>query len=316
MGQAVVDLPDPLEKPAAGPTANADELLAQLAGDEIDRMLAEADVERPAAEDAAPAAAAVVDAEVVAAATAAVDAELPVAAAAQVEAPVAAESPVVESLVDAPPEAAPAFGSPVAKRESAKPSPEMSSALDELFNAINDSPIPAPVVRDPPKPAPPPGSEPAAPSRAAVELDDALSAQLNDLFTELNKPDPSVPQPAAKVAAKPVEKVADKKVIEIAPPKAEPAKSVAAQETDDLERQVLSADAMEAVGQAMAAPPPAERIAKVRKSDSIPIYMLPLVWINAPLAKCSDDVRDMIGKIAITTLINAMAVLIYVLLFR
>jgi hypothetical protein len=42
MGQAVVDLPDPMEKPPAG--ASADDLLSQLAGDEIDRLLGESDV--------------------------------------------------------------------------------------------------------------------------------------------------------------------------------------------------------------------------------------------------------------------------------
>src|SRR5258706_162577 len=47
MGQATIDLPDPSHHstPAAGPSA--DDLLAQLAGEEIDRLLAEADVERP-----------------------------------------------------------------------------------------------------------------------------------------------------------------------------------------------------------------------------------------------------------------------------
>jgi hypothetical protein len=41
MGQASVDLPDPLEKPKT--TGSTDELLAQLAGDEIDRLLANGD---------------------------------------------------------------------------------------------------------------------------------------------------------------------------------------------------------------------------------------------------------------------------------
>lgn len=44
MGQATVDLPDPLE-PRAPSAASTDELLAQLAGEEIDRLLAEADSE-------------------------------------------------------------------------------------------------------------------------------------------------------------------------------------------------------------------------------------------------------------------------------
>ncbi len=46
MGQAALDLPDPLtDKPAMQP-AKADDLLAQLAGEEIDRLLAEAEVDR------------------------------------------------------------------------------------------------------------------------------------------------------------------------------------------------------------------------------------------------------------------------------
>src|SRR5688500_11811138 len=61
MGKATVDLPDPLQQPpvsaAAGgdATASADDLLSQLAGDEIDRLLAEAESERPAAPQAATA---------------------------------------------------------------------------------------------------------------------------------------------------------------------------------------------------------------------------------------------------------------------
>lgn len=50
MGQATVDLPDPLEN-APAPLTNADDLLAQLAGQEIDRMLADSDVEAEHAGD-------------------------------------------------------------------------------------------------------------------------------------------------------------------------------------------------------------------------------------------------------------------------
>lgn len=48
MGQATADLPNSTEAPAE-PTGNADELLSQLAGEEIDRLLAEADA-HPSAE--------------------------------------------------------------------------------------------------------------------------------------------------------------------------------------------------------------------------------------------------------------------------
>src|SRR5688500_19219971 len=43
MGKSI-DLPDPLES-ASQPLGNADDLLAQLAGEEVDRLLAEADAE-------------------------------------------------------------------------------------------------------------------------------------------------------------------------------------------------------------------------------------------------------------------------------
>ena len=53
MGQATIDLPDPTQLPpdGAAPAAanSADDLLSQLAGDEIDRLLAEADVDVPPA---------------------------------------------------------------------------------------------------------------------------------------------------------------------------------------------------------------------------------------------------------------------------
>src|SRR4051794_41704210 len=49
MGQAAVDLPDPLETPphpdASNGAAGTDELLSQLAGEEIHRLLADADVD-------------------------------------------------------------------------------------------------------------------------------------------------------------------------------------------------------------------------------------------------------------------------------
>src|SRR5687768_13639285 len=67
MGQATVDLPDPLEDPkgAAAPApANTDDLLAELASSQIDQMLAEAELDRSfdGADDASEVAAAAVEA--------------------------------------------------------------------------------------------------------------------------------------------------------------------------------------------------------------------------------------------------------------
>jgi hypothetical protein len=50
--------------------------------------------------------------------------------------------------------------------------------------------------------------------------------------------------------------------------------------------------------------------------DALPVYLRPLEWINAPLEACSPAVREFLGKAAIITLVNAAAVLLYVLLFR
>src|SRR4051794_28186908 len=60
MGKAAVDLPDPLQQSSDGgrhkPLTSTDELLAQLAGEEIDRLLAEVDDGLPAAAASSPAA--------------------------------------------------------------------------------------------------------------------------------------------------------------------------------------------------------------------------------------------------------------------
>ena len=49
MAQTAVDLPDPLGGKSDGGAAlkSADDLLAQLAGDEVDRLLSEADASTP-----------------------------------------------------------------------------------------------------------------------------------------------------------------------------------------------------------------------------------------------------------------------------
>src|SRR5947208_16183237 len=47
MGQAAIDLPDPLQNQSTAGGPSADDLLAQLAVEEVDRLLAEAEVERP-----------------------------------------------------------------------------------------------------------------------------------------------------------------------------------------------------------------------------------------------------------------------------
>src|SRR5688500_13616061 len=54
MGQATVDLPDPMESHSSAGLAGTDDLLAQLAGDEIDRHLGGADDAGPPGRPSAP----------------------------------------------------------------------------------------------------------------------------------------------------------------------------------------------------------------------------------------------------------------------
>jgi hypothetical protein len=57
-------------------------------------------------------------------------------------------------------------------------------------------------------------------------------------------------------------------------------------------------------------------LGKAEDDEPLPLLLRPLEWLNAPLAACPSWVRDAIGKAAIITMINAVAVLTYVAFFR
>lgn len=48
----------------------------------------------------------------------------------------------------------------------------------------------------------------------------------------------------------------------------------------------------------------------------LPIFLRPLAWLNAPFDALPDTAREVLGKVAILTIFNAIAVLVYVLVFR
>jgi hypothetical protein len=156
MGQAAVDLPDPLEKPKAAPMSSADDLLAQLAGDEIDRLLADADTGK---------------------------------------------------------EPTPAVGVIEVPALSAAPAPVVEEAKAEII------------------------------------------------------------QPEAH--------------------------------TGGLERAALAAEELAQ-----------ERVQLPDLDGDVPLILKPLVWMNLPLERFPEQVRETIGKIAVLTMVNAIAVLAYVIIFR
>lgn len=204
MGRASPDLPDPLENQDSAPSGGADDLLSQLAGDEIDRLLAEADVEATPAQDAA---AAKTTASSVASpaptpptptgatssgtATPELDAQLNdlfnALNAAQIDPPSAAESAPPAAASKPVQRAAPATAAPPGA------TPPLDAQLNELFNALNDAQI------DPP-PAAPPAPEPAQPvAEAPAGATPGLEDQLNDLFNTLNEA--PIEAPPAEAAA-------------------------------------------------------------------------------------------------------------------
>lgn len=203
MGQAAVDLPDPLSPPAPADSAvNADDLLAQMAGEEIDRLLAEQEVER-----------------------------------------------------------------------SPKPVPA----------ATSDKGAPAPATA-------PNATNPPAQSNPSES--DALTGVLGQIT------------PESDAAADPVATLAS------ASQSAPEGKSAA----ELLDEELAADEARAAISSArFQADPDA---AGSEASSPLPLPLRVLAWVSAPLDACPDHVREAIGKIAIITAVNALAVLFYVLFLR
>ena len=87
--------------------------------------------------------------------------------------------------------------------------------------------------------------------------------------------------------------------------------------TGQEERAALSAKlSLAETGAAAAAAIHLDEIDLGEDEAPLPAYLRPLEWLNAPLIACPEGVREALGKVAIVTLVNAIAVLIYVLMFR
>lgn len=236
MGQAAVDLPDPLDPtvatddanassatavaaPAPAPLEGADDLLAQLAGEEIDRLLAEADAE-PAPEKKRP-------------------------------------------QTDPSATATEGSGGPA----------NLGAVLDNASKAA---------------------AEPVGPSAASVDADNLSVAEreLDALLAE------AYAEPSAAPAAAPAAEA--------------PATSAPAVESPK-EEQTSAVESAALLGSTA----PAEQAAETSADDEPePFLVRVLEWVNSPFAALSDGARDMVGNLAILTFFNALAVLLYVLMFR
>ena len=236
MGQAV-DLPDPAQASASAAATSADDLLSQLAGDEIDRLLAESDAETAAQAKAQPAVPAT---------------------------PQPAESEPAAPSATTPPAAV--AESPVAPAPSPPATEGLADELDSLLSqAVAKDAAPA-TAGSPASAEATPTAEPTT-AVDAKALDASLAAQATPASTELQAT-----------------------VNEI---------ETSLQERSGLTDSTAGDPALEAVD-----------------NTPVPLYLKPLVWLNSPLMVLPEPIRDAIGKIAVLTLFNSVAVLAYVLMFR
>jgi len=237
MGQATVHLPDPSNQPAA-PIVSADDLLSQMAGDEIDRLLAEAEVEKsPAGNDALPDMASMIDAP-------------------------------TEQQLDA-----------LLADLNAESNDPADTAVAAVLEPQSDQTAQHPVAESTSEPLLlEPKPEGATPGASAIDDPSAVARELEEAIAK------------GSALALP----------EVKPPETE---------TSRAEKSAL-AEVTEAMDNAApdenAEPEPVP----------VPMVLKPLVWFNAPMMLLPPAVRDAIGQVAILTLVNALAVLAYVMIFR
>lgn len=275
MGQADTSLPDPLTNPQPSP-AGTDDLLSQLAGDEIDRLLAEAEV-------APPARANELDSELAAAPIPrantpyAGDAALEALNAVQKEADAIAQD--VRDLASASPDddnlskGQPSTATPVeeAATEPIEPVQATSSSAEKLQTT----------------------AAPASSADPSGEKKDSIASELDSLFAELTT---SPASPPAEVQSSP----------DVVTPEPEMA-------SGEAERSALreSEPELAELAQNIAA-----KLVILPEAEPLPLYLRPIAWLSAPLDGASDKIRDALGKVAIVTLVNAAALILYVLIFR
>lgn len=249
MGQVSVVLPDPIESPAAAPVApaEADDLLSQMAGEQIDRMLAEADVQRN------------------------------------------------------PPEAGSGpSGGPTTVSTSGGSSTFQGSVpigADEPSGASADAAASAA------SPAPSETSDGNSAEASSSSQTAQLSDQLDELFATMSEDHSAGTAETAEQDAGSASSAAERAALNgsasTAPPTEKPAGGESPAEAPvESDESAANTDAIDAADAA------------------VPIYLRVLQWLNAPMATCPQRVREAIGKIAILTLVNAMAVIFYILIFR
>jgi hypothetical protein len=157
-----------------------------------------------------------------------------------------------------------------------------------------------------------------ADSEQSVPADSADAVKVFGADGEMKQASLPAEAPPAKLDQQAIDQVLDPHVA----PQLAPAKQVAVTASTIVETGTSPAErsALEGVTEALDAKaageskPDAKIIAT--ESTDLPVILKPLKVISLPLSLFPAGVRDLVGKIAILTLFNAIAVLIYVLMFR
>jgi hypothetical protein len=265
MPRTAVNLPDPTQNTARGVVNNADDLLSQMAGEELDRLLSEAE-----------------------------------------------RHPADASGFELPAESGPDAG---------------EASLNELFEEMEDKDLPTLCEDDTPAPAPPPPFSKApieAPARpggvvapvgtsAGSKGVEALVSAADALAAEMEEDERAHAEALRRMKQGGKGDEAPKQasfapVVEAPSPEDRPVVAAEAVSTVPVEEPVTIDPDLAALGQEE---PPA-----VRGEPSTPLVVRLLEWMNAPLAGVSAGMREVMGKIAIITTLNAIGVFVYVLLFR
>ena len=263
MGQATVDLPDPLDAPPPSSLSGTDDLLAQLAGDEIDRLLAEADLEQQKL-------------------TATATPPPPKLA-------TTSEPAAVAPAENAAPPAAPATA-PAADPGMAVPGDD---ELDALLSKIEESAPPPPARKSATLPSAPANTAPTADGDAKSLVD-----RVPDILAQF-----PVPADAAKGAVGAAAGATGAAAAVAAPTPSDTTDVMSAAERDALKIAELGDE------------PDAATAGSEDGGRFAPLIKL-LEALNAPLSFIPDALRDTLGKVAIVTLVNSIAVLVYVLFVR
>jgi hypothetical protein len=275
MARSAVDLPDP-----AGKQPDADELLAQLASQQIDRLLSDADLKDALPDDSSPAISTTTRTD-----------------------PESDKNPIQDELdrLFADSETAGRVASRASNDTDAR---DEASAAESSESDLNDFV---------PEDSSPDSTEESSDEASGSLVGEALQSQLDDLFRELSE-EPAPTSPAALRVSGPATE-------SHASPASDATHAYDAQQPASQTLVAASIDARSPIDTAQLSTEPSSTLlpSEVRpdgRAVEVPIWLKPLVWLNAPFAGLDDPTRALIGKIAVLTLINAIAAILVVILLR